>query len=168
MKTIDLPKTSLKHLSIVDLEEIRCLTERGSLSEDIESYSRILWSSPALVKRCLGLDDTIVHFRKTDISVLKDAYQFTSEDVGSFLAKNGFLVDLLMEAAPKIKKYFGAETRVLLELSADNENSEIFARIATQMKPKEALAVLERFDEQWWFDASPRAKCLLNFALRYV
>jgi|SRR5215208_2868531 len=168
MKSIDLSKTRLQHLSPVEIEEIRCLTEKDSLYPDVESYRHMFWSSPEIVKRCLGLDDIASRIRDFNLSALQGIYQFANKDVVKFLNKNGFIVELLEEAVPIIKEHFGADVEVFLELSCSHDNCEVFARIATRLKPKEALAILDRFDEQWWFDVSPRAKCLLNFALRYV
>ena len=129
-------------------------------------------SSPDMVKFCLGIGVVSAQVsEEADLSTLRDVYEFADGDVAQFLKQNAFLVELLNEAIAKIKECFGPDTTVRVELTreSDSENHcEVFARITTTLKPKEALRILDRFDEEWWFDTSPRAKCLLNFALRYI
>lgn len=168
MKAIDLSKKTLERLGAIDLEELRCLDEKDIFYSHVERYKHLILSSPEIVKRCLGLDELGLQVQELDLSSLEGIYQFASEDVIRFLESNSFLIDLLEEAAPKIREYFGADTEVLLELCKDPEGHEVFARIITKLEPKEALAILDCFDDEWWLDVSPRAKRALNFALRYV
>lgn len=95
-----------------------------------------------------------------DIKVYSDV----SENAQRLLNRYEFLVEILNQAVPKIKELFGAKTHVELEYS----DGEVFAYIGTKLKPKEALATLSRFDEEWWFDVLPKVDCMLNFGLRYL
>ena len=108
---------------------------------------------------------------ETDLSDLDIMYCIGSEEVATFLTKNEFLVRLLNEAAPKLQKHFGDSVRVHLEVFSDPDQAsdgELFARVLTTLSARQALSILDRFDKEWWFRASLRSKCLLNFALRYV
>ena len=107
---------------------------------------------------------------QSDLIGLQSTFQIIGSDVAQFLNRNSFLVGLLNEAVPKLREHFGADAMVQLEVFRDPDNgadAEVFARILTDRPSEEALSALDRFDEDWWFDASTRAKCLLNFALRY-
>ena len=110
-----------------------------------------------------------VRISQSDLHSLEEIYQFTATEVARFLTQNSILVGLLNEAVPKLREHFGADARVQLEIFRDPDNgadAEVFARISTDRPSEDALDALERFDEDWWFEASPRAKCRLNFALR--
>jgi hypothetical protein len=105
-----------------------------------------------------------------DSIALASIYRAT-DDVFDFLNENSLLVDILNEAAPKLQNVFGDQVEVELELFSDPESpidNELFARVLTRLRAGEALDLLDRFDDEWWLDESPKARCLLNFALRYI
>ena len=111
-----------------------------------------------------------VRVPQSDLTGLQPIFRLTGSEVAQLLARNSFLVGLLNEAVPKLREHFGADAMVQLEVFRDPDNgadAEVFARILTNRPAEEALSALDRFNEDWWFDASTRAKCLLNFALRY-
>jgi hypothetical protein len=106
------------------------------------------------------------------LSRLESIYALHEEArVRSFLKKNAFLAPLLLQANLKIRDYFDASSKIVLELSVDPENAqyqELWARIQTHLSPADALPILNRFDEEWWARASAASKNLLNIKLEYV
>jgi hypothetical protein len=103
-------------------------------------------------------------------SLETDIYRFQGIEVRRFLEEHGSLVDTLQKASAVIKSHFGDGASVQLELSTEPETgySGVFARIATALKPTDALRILDLFDEDWWYDASGTTEGLLNFGLRYI
>jgi len=91
-------------------------------------------------------------------------------EVISFLKRYRFLVSLLLEVYDKITEYFGPSPEVVLEVFSDPEAEyrELFALVRTNLSPSAALACLERFDQEWWLDASERAQCMLNVDVEYI
>lgn len=113
------------------------------------------------------------HSQRTDIiSRLRRVYSFRDErNVMSFLERNIFLAPLLLQASIKIRDYFDASSLAALDVSSDpdnNEYQELWVRIQTSLSPSDALSLLTRFDEEWWFQASSNSSNLLNVKLEYV
>jgi hypothetical protein len=77
---------------------------------------------------------------------------------------------VLFEAYSKIEEYFQPMLQPVLEVVTDPEedSKELFALVRTKLSPDEALRRLERFDQVWWLEASPRAECLLNIDVEYI
>lgn len=88
-----------------------------------------------------------------------------------YLRRYPFLINLLLEAFPKLEAYFGLGTAITLRLVEEPDASsevELFAMVQTTLHPEDALRRLESFDQEWWLDASPRANCKLNFSVEYL
>lgn len=119
------------------------------------TYSKTIspWQQPGASVVCslesrLALLETSCLFRRRD-------------EVMSFLKAYPFLVPLLEEAYGKIAEYFETFSSVVLEVITEPEaenDRELFAFIRTGLPVDEALARLERFDEEWWLEASDRAQ----------
>ena len=107
-----------------------------------------------------------------EIKQLAKDYQFKDEaSVESFLSRYASLLLLLREAHHQIKSVFGFDTDIALEVFTDpdsDDGPQLFALIRTALPVNEALTQLERLDQNWWFDAAPRAACLLNLDVEYV
>jgi hypothetical protein len=104
-------------------------------------------------------------------ALLEQWYLFRQRDeVIGFLKAHRFLVPLLLEVYDKIAEYFGPSPEVVLEVVSDPEAEyhELFALVKTSLSPSAALACLERFDQEWWLDASERAQCMLNVDVEYI
>lgn len=103
---------------------------------------------------------------------LADAYTFRDGDsVAAFLLRHPYLVDLLMEARGEIRKQFGPETPVVLQLSSDAEaehDEELLALVLTPLPVDEALSRLDRLDETWWLDALDRAQDQLTIHVEFA
>ncbi|MBX3276440.1 MAG: hypothetical protein KF868_00420 [Acidobacteria bacterium] len=81
-------------------------------------------------------------------------YQFRDySQVREFLQKNPFLVNVLLEAFSEIRSHFGGSTQIALEVVTDPEDGDqqLFAYILTPLAARDALALRDRLDEEWWF-----------------
>jgi len=167
MRAITIPTGIRGHLDVADTESVRdlfCVHSRPEGHTGELNLLHILMSS-------LAMTTWAPQVVECDLSSLESLYEMGGDSVEPFLMNNSFLIDLLNEAAPKLQEYFGNNVRVRLEMFSDPvaaNDSELFARVLTELSASEALGLLDRFDNEWWFDASSRARCLLNFALRYV
>ena len=75
--------------------------------------------------------------------------------VNQFLEQNPFLVPVLYEALPHLRKFF-PEAQLLLEYWYDYENPKwvsLFVRIKTAYEVEEELKRLDQFDAEWWLNA---------------
>lgn len=89
------------------------------------------------------------------------------EEVLNFVKKNVFLIDILLDAFPKLQKYFGMDVKVDLVLRTDPEEyyQELFGYIKTSRSIDESHASLEEFDDHWFLDRLNATRGLLNFNL---
>ncbi|NUO80825.1 hypothetical protein HUU05_12155 [candidate division KSB1 bacterium] len=93
------------------------------------------------------------------------------KEVRQFLEAHPFLVSLLKEARERIDNYFGGHNDVVLEVIAEPnalDDHELFAFVQTDLPHKDALARLERLDEDWWLDASVRAQGKLCIHVKFA
>jgi hypothetical protein len=111
------------------------------------------WQEPGL---------SLVRASELQFALLEQRCLFRRRDeVIRFLKVYPFLVPLLLEACDKIAEYFAAFSGVVLEVITDPEaenDRELFAFIRTSLPPVEAFDGLDRLDEEWWLDASDKAK----------
>lgn len=119
------------------------------------------------------LIDREIH-RKTleQINVLAREYEIRNPSkVAEFLSENLFLLDLLKVIPGKLRKFFGKDTKLAVELFAEPEmpsSKEIFVLVLTKNEAKEARAKMDEFDQKWWFENLDKANCKLNVSLEYV
>ena len=76
----------------------------------------------------------------------------------------------LIQAARLIPRYFGPSVRLSLGVEHDLDGSEpprLAATIHTSQSPTEALANLDKFDEDWWLDSMTGVHHHVSFALRF-
>lgn len=115
---------------------------------------------------------SVVLDHKQQLLQVKQLYSFRRpEEVISFLDAYPFLLPLLMGIYDKVVECFGPYPHVVLEVVNDLEvrnHRELFVLVQTGLSPSEALACLERFDQEWWLDISASARCLLNVDVEYV
>ncbi|MCW5969753.1 MAG: hypothetical protein KIT57_14700 [Blastocatellales bacterium] len=90
--------------------------------------------------------------------------------VKTFLEEKPYLASLLSEASFEIKARFGQSTQLELEVVDDIEDGDrkLFAYILTPLDLRDALLVRDRFDDEWWFAASKRAKGHLILDLGFI
>ncbi|MGQ9626068.1 MAG: hypothetical protein ACUVV0_04080 [Anaerolineae bacterium] len=107
-----------------------------------------------------------------DMRQLEEIYSFRNDAaVQRFLYSYPQLAKVLLEAHVYLKKHFGPEPQVTLEVVSDPEVEgwdELFAYILTSLPVDEALARLNRLDEEWFLDQLDRVDGLLNFNLEFV
>ncbi len=93
-----------------------------------------------------------------------------ANEVTSFLEENPFLIPLLVESYPYIKKHF-PEANVFLEVVHDPEiigYTQLVAFIAVKQTAEEASQALDRLDEEWDPDAMERAADKFCITLEFV
>ncbi len=119
------------------------------------------------------LIDREVH-QKTlaQINVLAREYEIRNPSkVAEFLSENIFLLDLLKVMPGKLKKFFGKNVKLAVELFAEPEmpsSKEIFVLVLTKEGATKARLKMDEFDEKWWLENMDRANCKLNVSLEYV
>ena len=104
--------------------------------------------------------------RLEEIYSLRDA-----ATVRRFLHACPQLVEVLLEARVHLQKYFGPDPQVTLEVISDPEAEgvdELFAYILTSLPVDEALARLDRLDEEWFLDQFDRIDGQFNFNLEFA
>lgn len=106
-----------------------------------------------------------------DIDSLERLYALRRRDeVIAFLSDHPFLVALLEEAHSEIQIYFNSYLQMTLEVVADPEaidDRELVLFIQTELPPVEALASLDRLDEDWWLEASDASRGKLCIHVEY-
>ncbi|MBC7233979.1 MAG: hypothetical protein H5T68_12145 [Chloroflexi bacterium] len=122
-----------------------------------------VWQQPGL---------SLVHASELQFRLIEQRYILRRRaEVIGFIKAYLFLAPLLLEAYGKIAEYFGPRTDVVLEVVSDPEAAnyrELFILVRTSLTPSEALTLLERFDQEWWLDASEKARCMLNIDVEYI
>jgi len=91
--------------------------------------------------------------------------------VRRFLRAYPQLVEVLLAARVSLQKYFGPDPQVTLEVVSDPEVEgveELFAYIRTSLPVDEALAQLNRLDEEWFLGQLDRVGERFNFNLEFV
>jgi len=91
--------------------------------------------------------------------------------VRHFLRANPQLIHVLLEAHFHLREHFGPNSQVVLEVVSDPEakdQEQLFAYIRTSLPVDEALAGLDRLDEEWFLGQLDQVGGLLNFNLEFV
>lgn len=109
------------------------------------------------------------------LASITERYQLRGHGVGRFLRQNLHLVPVLLEIADVLPAYFGPEPPLALEMVHDLEDEEdedgegeLFAKVGISLPPGEALARLQAFDREWWFQQLPRVGSLLTVTFEFV
>ena len=81
------------------------------------------------------------------------------EALSHYLEENSFLIPLINEASAKLVEYFGEKTPQVLQVvyHPDDGSCELFLYVKPDLPVSEAIATLDRFDEDWWLDAMDRS-----------
>jgi hypothetical protein len=104
--------------------------------------------------------------RLEEIYSLRDAAA-----VKRFLHARPQLVEVLLEARVHLQRYFGPDPQVALEVVSDPETEdlkELFAYIHTSLPVDEALARLDKLDEDWFLAQLDRVDGQFNFNLEFA
>lgn len=68
-------------------------------------------------------------------------------------------MDILIEARPQLERHFGCDVNVELRLARDYESDyggNLLAMVQSHREADDAIALLDRFWQDWWMDASAR------------
>jgi hypothetical protein len=86
-----------------------------------------------------------------------------------YLEENRFLIPLINEASAKLVEYFGEETPQILQVvyHPDDGSRELFLYVKPDLPVSEAIATLDRFDEDWWLDAMDRSNFQMVIKIGY-
>lgn len=120
-------------------------------------------------KRFVELSSASVKF--TDyrlLRVLQRLFIYSNpEAIDSFLSTRPNLISLLFDISQQLPEFFPS-VQPRLVLRRDDENaSYVVVQIPTTESLDDAFAHMQRFDEQWWFDAmsSANGKIVVDLAL---
>jgi len=101
-------------------------------------------------------------------------YQFykfadNEEKIMSFVEKH-YLLGILLEAVREIRRVFGKEISLWLELHHDPEEDfeGLFIIIKTKRSPEESLNLLDRLDEEWWLNVDDNVSNMLEIMVRPI
>lgn len=119
------------------------------------------------------LIDREIHAKTLEqINVLAREYEIRNPSkVAEFLSENLFLLDLLKVIPGKLRKFFGKNAKLAVELFVEPEmpsSREIFVLVLTKNDAKTARAKMDEFDQKWWLENLDKANCKLNVSLEYV
>jgi hypothetical protein len=94
----------------------------------------------------------------SSLDTINDQFDVADElAVRGYLDEHQFLVPLLVEAHQRIPRYFPDQARIRLQLLPDRDDGDhvdLFALIQTGLPEDQALALLDRFDEERWLEAT--------------
>ena len=102
---------------------------------------------------------------------LRKQFELRDESgVRTYLRKYPFLLTLLLEAKTQVVRIFGEGTKAVLQISVDPNDlsAQLFIVIPTQLSAKEALALFDQLDQEWWLEATKRADFRMNFIPEFV
>lgn len=91
--------------------------------------------------------------------------------IQAFLRDHPQLMEIVLEAVFHIERHFGPDPQVELAVSIDPEiegMEELFAYICTSLPVDEALARLDRLDEEWFLEQLDRVNGLFNINLKFL
>ncbi len=114
------------------------------------------------------LESEVVDLKAEMALLLRDYSVSSDSNLAEFLGEHPDLVGLLHEARQKIREYFGSDAKFQLDLTADPDDRssrELFVRIISNLRTKEALRILDRLDEEWWLDASGASHGNMNITV---
>ena len=119
------------------------------------------------------LIDREVHAKTLEqINVLAREFEIRNPwEVAGFLSENLFLLDLLKVIPGNLRKFFGKNAKLAVELFIEPEMpsaKEIFVLVLTEKDAKESRAKMDEFDRKWWLGNLDKANCKLNVSLEYV
>lgn len=106
------------------------------------------------------------------IDALEDSYRFRQpNEVRAFLAANPDLLDLLDEAAAKIREFMPIDEPIVLEMLWDPEDEddlgELFAIVTTNLAPQAVRPLLARLGHEWLNAAGRFAAGRFNVDVEY-
>ncbi len=113
------------------------------------------------------------NYRSEEIALepLLEHFELRDENcVSQYLRQYPFLLSVLLEAKSQIGRLFSPETRTALEVTADpsDGSSQLYLVIPTRLNANEAYDLFERLDQEWWLEASERARFRMNIVPEFT
>lgn len=109
---------------------------------------------------------------QTDLDRLREHYTFRRPDEVAALAEaHPEVSPPLLDAVSVVPRYFGTAATLILEpefYPETPEDRQLYALIQTDLGVDAAVAAFDRFCEEWWLDALPRAAPHVIFGFEYV
>jgi hypothetical protein len=104
------------------------------------------------------------------VAELQKNYVFLNDQaIRSFFKSHRTVPQLLFEAAPQLKKNFGAGTVFTLRAETDEDGAQtLYAFAVWPGDVRDVRIALEQFDEQWWIANSRQASGDLTFNYELV
>jgi hypothetical protein len=104
-----------------------------------------------------------------ELALLEQKYIVKDKtEIRQFLRDHPYLVQLLLDTHREIKAYF-PNSEVFLDMSIEPEEADdkenLIGSIATDLPSDEALETLEKFYDNWWWQASKKADGRVAFGL---
>jgi hypothetical protein len=138
----------------VDTEEA---ARRGLLSRPSALSIPSFYQPEDSIDRRRPLVDTATANESPSDEAVIDFFDLSdAPQVLGFLRENTSLLPVLSRALAEIAKIFGP-TRPILEFfqnPAEPADRKLFTLIRCSLLPEDALALLQRLDDQWWADAA--------------
>lgn len=109
--------------------------------------------------------------QETGFGRLRKLFELRDEPgIRAHLRQFPFLFTLLLEAKTQVARIFGEGTRTALQISVDPNDSspQLFIVIPIRLNAKEAFALFDQLDQEWWLEAAERADFRLNFIPEFV
>ena len=91
--------------------------------------------------------------------------------VQQYLHSHPQLEEVLIDAWPHLRRHFGPDVQVFLEVVSDPEIEtwdQLIAHVRTAHQPEEALYRLDQFDDEWFLDQLSRVSGQMNFNLEFA
>ncbi|MBW4038094.1 MAG: hypothetical protein HIU91_04315 [Acidobacteria bacterium] len=118
------------------------------------------------------LEDQMESFERehrSTVAELAQNYIFAQEtSVEEFLRSHRILPQLLMAALPYLRQQFGSIVFSLRAVSDDYGWQTMFVDALWPGQAADALAAIDRFEDEWWIANSSAATGSLNFTYRLV
>lgn len=109
---------------------------------------------------------------ESSIDRLLQWYEFRDDSaVRTYLTNHPSLHKPLEEAHERICKYFGPDTRIVLDAIKDSEmdnNERLFAFVQTELSADDALDRLDELYEQWWLDRLSTIQPKMSIDVEFV
>ena len=104
---------------------------------------------------------------ESDLKSLKKSYIFRNEPlIIQFLSSHRSVPAVLITAIPELKRSFGDDTILHLEvLREDDDTSFLYAIAMWSGTVEKAEHNLENFDDNWWFNQPPRRGLTFTYEL---
>lgn len=109
---------------------------------------------------------------QSDFDRLAEHFAFRRPDeVAALVEAHPEVIRPLLDAVPVVPEYFGPAAALILEpefYPETPESRQLYALIQTDLDVDAAITAFDRFCEEWWLDALPRAAPHLIFGFEYV